>query len=305
MEQDKKEKNLKFIIKIIRMFFIFILIVSIVNILNWYKNNQETENIMNQISSAVVVEIKQEEININNNENYTSLENEENNNNINVGVDVHIDPNDKTKETISSENQINSNEKKETINNEKKYKIDFEYLKKQNSDIIGWIKVEGTKLEYPVVKSSDNNYYLNHNLYKNKSKSGWIFADYRNKLNGTDKNIIIYGHNMRNDSMFGTLEKTLSPSWYEKKEKRRIIFITENEYSIYETFSVYQTQNQNDSYYVTTDFYDLEYEEFISNIKNRSIINFEKEMNTNPILTLSTCTDDSKHRIVLHAQKTE
>ena len=248
-------------------------------------------------------EIKLEDVNIINKESEIK---DENSNNINVGVDAHIDPYDETKDQISSEEiEAKSDEIEETTNNEKKYKIDFEYLKKQNPDIIGWIKVEGTKIEYPVVKTSDNNYYLTHNLYKNKSKSGWIFADYRNKLDSNDKNIIIYGHNMRNDSMFGTLEKIFSSTWYEKEENRRIIFITENEYSIYETFSIYQTQNQNDSYYVTTDFYDLEYEEFISNIKNRSIINFEKEMNTNPILTLSTCTDDSKHRIVLHAQKVE
>lgn len=300
---NKKEKNIRLIINFIRIVFIFIFIFSSINIFNWFKNNKETENIMNDIASAVVVETIQEEKDII--DNNVDIENQLEDNksdNLNVQNDTYVEPND---ETISSENQINSNETEETIINEKKYKIDFEYLKSQNSDIIGWIKVEGTKIEYPVVKTSDNNFYINHNFYKNKSKSGWIFADYRNKLNGNDKNIIIYGHNMRNDSMFGTLEKVLTSSWYEKEENRNVVFITENEYSIYRVFSIYQTKTLSDSYYVTTDFYDLEYEEFIVNLKNRSIVNFEERVDTNQILTLSTCTDDSKNRIVLHAQKIE
>ena len=300
---NKKEKNIRLIINFIRIVFIFIFIFSSINIFNWFKNNKETENIMNDIASAVVVETIQEEKDII--DNNVDIENQLEDNksdNLNVQNDTYVEPND---ETISSENQINSNETEETIINEKKYKIDFEYLKSQNSDIIGWIKVEGTKIEYPVVKTSDNNFYINHNFYKNKSKSGWIFADYRNKLDGNDKNIIIYGHNMRNDSMFGTLEKVLTSSWYEKEENRNVVFITENEYSIYRVFSIYQTKTLSDSYYVTTDFYDLEYEEFIVNLKNRSIVNFEERVDTNQILTLSTCTDDSKNRIVLHAQKIE
>ena len=300
---NKKEKNIRLIINFIRIVFIFIFIFSSINIFNWFKNNNETENIMNDIASAVVVETIQEEKDII--DNNVDIENQLEDNksdNLNVQNDTYVEPND---ETISSENQINSNETEETIINEKKYKIDFEYLKSQNSDIIGWIKVEGTKIEYPVVKTSDNNFYINHNFYKNKSKSGWIFADYRNKLNGNDKNIIIYGHNMRNDSMFGTLEKVLTSSWYEKEENRNVVFITENEYSIYRVFSIYQTKTLSDSYYVTTDFYDLEYEVFIVNLKNRSIVNFEERVDTNQILTLSTCTDDSKNRIVLHAQKIE
>ena len=300
---NKKEKNIRLIINFIRIVFIFIFIFSSINIFNWFKNNNETENIMNNIASAVVVETIQEEKDII--DNNVDIENQLEDNksdNLNVQNDTYVETND---EKISSENQINSNETEETITNEKKYKIDFEYLKSQNSDAIGWIKVEGTKIEYPVVKTSDNNFYINHNFYKNKSKSGWIFADYRNKLDGNDKNIIIYGHNMRNDSMFGTLEKVLTSSWYEKEENRNIVFVTENEYSIYRVFSIYQTKTLNDSYYVTTDFFDLEYEEFIVNLKNRSIVNFEERVDTNQILTLSTCTDDSKNRIVLHAQKIE
>lgn len=294
----KKSKSMKIIIKTIRIIFIVILIISILNIINWYKNNNETKSIMNEISSAVVIEIEEENIDITNDENNISIKNEEQN-------EISNDINNEVKEIILSENENKSDEVEEVRVNEKKYKVDFEKLKKQNPDIIGWIKVEGTKIEYPVVKTSDNNYYLNHNLYKNKSKSGWIFADYRNKLDGSDKNIIIYGHNRRDDSMFGTLEKTLLSTWYMKEQNRKIIFITENEYSVYETFSIYQTQNLNESYYVTTDFYDLEYEEFIKNIKNKSIVNLEKQLNTNSILTLSTCTDNSKYRIVLHAQKVE
>lgn len=293
MEQNKKERKFRIIVNIIRIIFIIILIISMIDILNWFKNNQETENIMNEISSALVVEVI---------EDVTDNANE---------VDVQIDQDNKIKEEISLENQIISAETEETKelllneDKEKKYRIDFEYLKTQNSDVIGWIKVEGTNIEYPVVKSSDNSYYLNHNLYKNKSKAGWVFADYRNKFDGNDKNIIIYGHNRRDDSMFATLKNVFSSTWYTKEENKNIIFITENEYSVYRTFSIYQTQDSADSYYITTDFYDLEYEAFLEKIKNRSVVDFKEELNDNSILTLSTCTDNSKYRIVLHAQKIE
>ena len=90
------------------------------------------------------------------------------------------------------------------INNnaEEKYKINFEELKQKNSDTIAWLKVENTSIEFPVVKTNNNSYYLTHNFNKESNKAGWIFADYKNKFDGTDKNIIIYGHNRIDDSMF-------------------------------------------------------------------------------------------------------
>ena len=87
------------------------------------------------------------------------------------------------------------------------YKIDFKALKEKNSDTIGWLKVNGTNIEYVVVKGTDNDYYLSHNFEKQNNSAGWIFADYRNKFDYTDYNTVIYGHNMKNDSMFRHTKK--------------------------------------------------------------------------------------------------
>lgn len=186
----------------------------------------------------------------------------------------------------------------------KQYKIDFETLKMTNNDIIAWIKVNGTNIEYPVVKSSNNEYYLTHSLDKSINTAGWVFADYRNKLDNNDKNIIIYGHNRRDGSMFGTLKNILTEEWYKNKENQKIIFITENGEFEYQVFSVYNIELED--YYIQTDFDENSYLNFINTIKNRSIYNFETEVTTqNSILTLSTCDDNNKYRVVLHAVKLE
>lgn len=95
-------------------------------------------------------------------------------------------------------------------NTEMEYRIDFEKLKRINNQVVGWIKVNGTQVEYAVVQAKNNNYYLKRNLEKDYNAGGWIFADYKNKLDGTDKKIVIYGHNMKDNSMFGSLKNILN-----------------------------------------------------------------------------------------------
>ena len=124
-----------------------------------------------------------------------------------------IKSNKKNKDIMSEikENVVINNE---MDSNNEEYKIDFAKLKQKNSDAIAWIKVNGTDIDFPVVKGTDNSYYLTHNFDKEKNKAGWIFADYRNKFDGTDKNIIIYGHNMKNGSMFASLKDVIKEEWY-------------------------------------------------------------------------------------------
>ena len=199
---------------------------------------------------------------------------------------------------ISSNINIDESKDNKDIN---KYDIDFEALKKTNEDTIAWLKVEGTQIEYPVVKTTNNDFYLNHDLDKSKNSAGWIFMDYTNKLNGTDKNIVIYGHNRRDGSMFGTLKNILNKEWYENENNKYITFINENQKSKYEIFSIYEIERED--YYIKTDFND-DFEEFITKIKSRSIKNFSTEVTSeDEILTLSTCADNNQYRVVLHAKK--
>ena len=108
-----------------------------------------------------------------------------------------------------------------------KYNIDFKALKEQNSDTVAYLKVNNTNIDYIVVKGNDNSYYLKHNFEKKLNVSGWIFADYHNRFDESDKNIIIFGHNTRDGSMFGTLENTLNENWYKNEENHKIVLVTE------------------------------------------------------------------------------
>lgn len=208
--------------------------------------------------------------------------------------------NNKVIQNIS--NKVTIDETKEDTDKEK-YTVDFANLKSENPDTVGWIKVNGVNIEYPVVKSSDNNYYLTHSFDKSENMAGWIFADYRDKIDGSDKNIIIYGHNRKDGSMFGTMKKILSPEWYNNENNRKVVFCTENENSIYEVFSVYRVERED--YYIQTAFADNDsYKKFLDTIKKRSVKDFGQDVTENDkILTLSTCDNNGEYRVVLHAKK--
>lgn len=189
------------------------------------------------------------------------------------------------------------------INKKKdEYEVDFEGLKKQNTDTVAWLKVNGTKIEYPVVKANNNEYYLNHNFQKNINVGGWVFADYKNNFDGTDKNIVIYGHNMKDGSMFGTLKDTLKTDWQNTENNLLITLVTEDETNIYKVFSTYRIENE--EYYIQTEFGDSsKYIQFLSKIKQRSNKYYNETLNEDDqILTLSSCSG-SNYRIVLHAKK--
>ena len=210
-----------------------------------------------------------------------------------------IKSNKKNKDIMSEikENVVINNE---MDSNNEEYKIDFAKLKQKNSDAIAWIKVNGTDIDFPVVKGTDNSYYLTHNFDKEKNKAGWIFADYRNKFDGTDKNIIIYGHNMKNGSMFASLKDVIKEEWYNNENNKYIALITENENCKYQVFSVYQIETE--EYCLQTKI--SNFKEFVEKIKGRSKKDFNVDIKeTDSILTLSTCADNTKYRVVLHAVK--
>lgn len=171
-----------------------------------------------------------------------------------------------------------------------------------NEDVVGWLKVNNTNVDYPVVKSTDNDFYLKNNLYKQEDMNGWIYMDYRNHDKELDQNTIIYGHNMYYSGiMFGTLHKAANRSWYNNEENRVISFNTIYETMNWQIFSIYRIKKTSD--YLVTNFATSEdFFEYIEKVKNRSIANFNVEIHENDkILTLSTCTGDNE-RFVIHAK---
>ncbi|MBQ6323728.1 MAG: class B sortase [Bacilli bacterium] len=177
--------------------------------------------------------------------------------------------------------------------------VDEEKLKTISENAFGYIIINNTNIDYPVVQYDDNDYYLTHNIYDEYSKAGWVFADYRNKLDGTDKNIILYAHNRLNGSMFGTLKKVKEKNWYKNKDNLIIkFFIGSQEYN-YQIFSIYETEPE--GFYINTEFQNNDYNEFLKTIKERSIIELPSRLNENSkILTLSTCTSGDDKRLVVH-----
>lgn len=180
--------------------------------------------------------------------------------------------------------------------------VDFNELKKKNDDTVGFIKVNGTNVNYPIVQTNDNSYYLNHAFDKSKNSAGWVFADYRNNMVNFDKNTVIYGHSRSNQTVFGSLKKVLNKSWYNNKNNHIIKLSTPTENTLWQIVSIYTIKPE--SYYITTKFSDSQFNTFINTIKKRSEINFSGGLTKNDkILTLSTCADVAgTTRLVIHAK---
>ncbi len=180
--------------------------------------------------------------------------------------------------------------------------VDFSELLKENSDTVGWIWVNGTDIDFPVVKTSSNSYYLRHSFDKTYNGAGWIFMDYRNNNKDFDYNTVIYGHSMKNHSMFWSLRKTLNREWYNNYENRIIKFSTPYENTLWQVFSVYKIKAE--SYYIRTDFYDdNDFSSWISKVKSRSMFDFGTSVNAkDKVITLSSCYDSNDTRMVLHAK---
>lgn len=215
-------------------------------------------------------------------------------------------------EVIEDENSnIEIIEQKEEISNENPYwdfiktpliSVNFDDLKKQNPDTVGWIKVNNTNINYPVVKCSNNEFYLNHAFDETWNDAGWIFMDYRNNAVDFDKNTIIYGHSRYDMSMFGTLRNVVKKSWFDNKDNHLIKLSTPTENTMWQVFSTYKIKAED--YYLQTDFLtDNEYQKWLNEMLNRSQFEYGLSVSTSDkVLTLSSCFDTKGTRVVLHAK---
>ena len=213
----------------------------------------------------------------------------------NIGILV-LESNDINKQIYEINNIIHIGDSSDNDD-----KINISELILKNSDTVGWINVNGTNINYPFVKYTNNKFYLNHSFNKSKNSAGWIFMDYRNSKDISDKNTIIYGHAMLNETMFGSLKNTIKKSWYEDKSNHYITIYTEKEKIIWQIFSIYYIEK--DSFYLQTEFDDKDtFKEFINIIYKRSKIKFDADISSDDkILTLSTCYSKNK-RLVVHAK---
>ena len=265
--QRKKKKNTTWIFIILFSIFISIIVFCLIKIFIWGKDNKDTSRAIDDITNTVNVTLRDDD----DNTELVNAANEEKNSDYWYYIKFHL------------------------------IDVDITELKEKNSDTVGWINVNNTNINYPFVQTKDNSYYLNHSFDKKYNEAGWVFLDYRNNKELNNRNTILYAHSRLDKTMFGSLSKVLKSSWYNNKDNRIIRLSTNTENTLWQIFSVYKIPEE--SYYITTNFNsNEEYSKFLNTIKQRSVHNFNTNLDTNDkILTLSTCYSDTE-RTVVHAK---
>lgn len=271
-QYQKKQRNLKRKTRLrpwayITLIFIFsvVLIVNLAIIFNWGKDNKKISNIKNELEEVIEV----------------------------------------TEVTDDGEN-VNPPQTKESdywyYIKVPFYDVKFDSLLEKNSDTIGFINVKGTNINYPIVQSDDNDYYLTHAFDKSKNDAGWVYLDYRNNNQFNDDNSIIYGHGRLNKTVFGSLKNLLTKSWQQNKDNYTISISSPTMNYVYQIFSIYTIESE--TYYITPTFSNKEDKaKWVSTMKERNVSIINTDVNENDkIITLSTCLNNDGGRIVVHAK---
>ena len=166
-------------------------------------------------------------------------------------------------------------------------------LKETNPDVVAWIKIDNTDIDYPVTQTSNNTFYLNHNFKKESSLAGSIFADYRNKL-AKDKYVVTYGHNMSGHSMFGYLNMFNNKTFFDSHTKGK--YYLENDVYDLEVLS-YAIIDNNTQEINDIDAHANKPEAVLKFFKERG--RYTRDVKTDRLLLLSTCYSDTSKRVVL------
>lgn len=179
--------------------------------------------------------------------------------------------------------------------------VDFEELKSMNPDVIGWLDVEALDISYPIVQGEDNDYYLHRTFRGQENFAGSIFVDASNAADFSDPNTIIYGHNMKNGSMFGTLRRLYDQEKY--KDSKYLWICTPEGKFRYEIFSLQYAEVTSDTYTLFSDHGDT-FASYLEDMRQRSQVDLGTEglSGNDYIVTLSTCTSDDQVRFVVQAR---
>ena len=274
MEEKTKAKR-KGIHVAIYLLLSILIILSLIYIINFFSLKQEAKE-QSKLLSAIDIYGREETKEVTQN----NLENGKEN--------VESESEEKG-ETISTENT-------EEVKQETERMLQVKELQGQNADIIGWIEIENTNINYPVLQGTNNRYYMTHNYKKENSKNGSIFLDATYNWNIPSNNLLIYGHNLGNGMMFQELLKYEKESFYQ--ENPVIRFTTAEEDAEYEIISVFKSRVYYKSeknvfryYYFINSKSEEEYNQFVKNAKNASLYSIDATANYgDQLITLSTCS---------------
>ena len=263
----RRKKGLYVFLIILLVIYIIYLLFSAIILLSWFIDSNQTQKITEELEENIIVEETK-----------------------NSGKVELINP------QVTEESDYWYYIKQNLL------EVNFTELIQKNPDTVGWVQLSGTNINYPVVQTTDNSFYLSHSYNKESNNAGWVFMDYRNNKEEFDNNTIIYAHSRNDTTMFGSLKNVLTTAWLENRENHLVYLSTPYENTMWQVFSVYTIPSE--SYYITPKFEtEEEYTTFLITLKNRSIYDFNTELNINDkVLTLSTCQDNYGNRVVLHAR---
>lgn len=181
--------------------------------------------------------------------------------------------------------------------------VDFVQLSEVNPDIVGWIYIEGTDINYPVVQGTDNDYYLKHLFDGTYNSSGCIFLDYRCSADFSDRHCILYGHHMNNKTMFGGLVEYKKQAFYD--EHSVALLVTPTAYHKIQFFSGYVSDNWSNAWDLALD--DTDHAAWLNEILSKSCFDTDYAPGVKDrIITLSTCTYEFESaKFVLHGYISE
>lgn len=256
MQKDSKVKLKKFYI-LIYLVLVLLIVLSIIYIINFFLLKKEASDESNFFNNYI---------------------------------------NESTDESSNEEKVIISEIPNEAKLEETERMIKVKNLKEVNSDIIGWLEIEGTSINYPVLQGEDNEYYMTHNYKKEKSKNGSIFLTKDYDWTIPSSNLLIYGHNFNTGAMFQDLLKYNNKTFYIKHPIIR--FTTAEEDAEYEIISVFKSRVYYKSekdvfryyYFINAETED-EYNQFVEDAKKASLYNIEASASYgDQLITLSTCS---------------
>ena len=273
IQMKEKNKDTSFGLFVFRTLSLIAIVICLIILLIWMKDNKANDSIQSELEYLVTTE------EIENDKNEVVILNE----NI-LNEDGYI------KETIDdNSNNLNIN-------------VDFDILSQKNPDTVGWVAFQNLNINYPIVQSKDNTFYLTHNFYKDKNSAGWIFGDAINNFNILDKNTIVYGHNRRNGTMFSKLNNYLNKDFCQDENNHTFLFATKQGTYKATIFSAYKVKAE--GFTIKTNFEsEISFFDYLKDLQQKSNYNFNNIVSPNDkIISLCTCDNNNKYRIVVHAK---
>lgn len=213
-------------------------------------------------------------------------------------LETNLETKEETKENLENK-VVHKNVEHVNVPTTFNKEVSFQNLHNENNDYLFWLYIPKTKIDYPVMMSRDNKDYLHSSFYKEKLYSGTLFIDALSSKRENQDNLIIYGHNMKDGSMFGTLKKWRDGKYFH--EHKFIEIYTETEKRVYLIFAVREVSSNMSLLHYKLDGFTNE--EYIQDARNNNIHfrEFEDQYKNNQIMTLSTCMSNDAKRLIINA----